>query len=260
MKTALIGAGNVATHIALALYGSGVDIVQVYSRDIAHSAAIAHKVGALPIDDMAKIDDSIDVFLFAVKDDAITELLKRAGKKDVLMIHTAGSVSMDVFKEYTGNYGALYPLQTFSKSKAVNFAEIPVFIEASNDEAERQIEELARKLSPEIHFVNSEQRKKIHLAAVFACNFTNFLYDISAEIVAEAGLPFDVLKPLIAETADKIKTLSPREAQTGPAVRGDKQTMNAHLELLKERPDLQRLYTELSDGIKLGIGTPSSVF
>ncbi len=249
MKIALIGAGNVATHIAEALHKSEVEIVQVYSRNIANAASIAQKTGTSPFDDISQIDESVDVLIFSVKDDAIPGLLKQIGHKDKLMLHTAGSVAMDVFKGYSTTYGVLYPLQTFSKNKTVDFTEIPLFIEANNEKALRMTENLARKLSSKIYPIDSEQRKKIHLAAVFACNFTNYLYDVSAEIVAESKLPFDVLKALIKETADKIDSLSPYEAQTGPALRGDKQTMNKHIELLKDQPEWQEIYRVLSDGI-----------
>ena len=133
--------------------------------------------------------------------------------------------------------------------RSVDFCEIPVFVEANNEEAQKQTLEIANKLSPRVTIINSEQRKELHLAAVFACNFTNYLYDIAAEIVQNVELPFDVLQPLITETADKIKTLTPYDAQTGPAVRYDKQTMQQHLQLLENYPERQAVYELLSNSI-----------
>ena len=250
MKIALIGAGNVAVHIAKALHENGADITQVYSRNIANAKSLAQKMGSAYIDDIAHLDLSADAYIFAVKDDAIEDLLEQSGRKiDKLLIHTAGCVPMDIFQKYADNYGVIYPLQTFSKNKAIDFRAVPVFVEANNETALNQLLKIANSLSNNIIQTNSAQRKKLHLAAVFACNFTNYLYDIAAETVQKAGLPFDVLQPLIAETADKIKTLTPREAQTGPAVRHDEQTMQQHLRLLENQPELQKIYKQLSEGI-----------
>ena len=143
----------------------------------------------------------------------------------------------------------LYPLQTFSKDKSVDFSEIPVFIEANNEAALSKTSSLARMLSDNVREVSSQQRKQLHLAAVFACNFTNHLYELSSQLTEAAKLPFEVLLPLIRETADKLRTLSPHDAQTGPAIRNDRQVMEEHVKLLEGRSDLQKLYQLLSESI-----------
>ncbi len=250
MKIALIGAGNLASHLATALHRKGSVIVQVYSRHFSNAEALARKIDAEALDDLSQLDSSIDVLIFAVSDHAIPTLLECLGRRnDSLLIHTAGSVALDVFRAYSENYAVLYPLQTFSKAKPIDFSEIPVFIEANSEAALSKTKLLAGMLSDNVREANSQQRKQLHLAAVFACNFTNHLYELSSQLTEAAKLPFEVLLPLIRETADKLRTLSPHDAQTGPAVRNNWQVMEEHMRLLEERPDLQKLYELLSESI-----------
>jgi len=156
---------------------------------------------------------------------------------------------MKDFFGYADKYGVLYPLQTFSKNKAVDFSQIPICVEAINAEVEKELLKIAHLLTEKTYILNSEKRKKLHLAAVFACNFSNYMYDIAYDIVMSAGIDFEILKPLIAETADKIKTMTPKEAQTGPAVRYDENTINKHLTLLNRKKYLKEIYKVLSKGI-----------
>lgn len=248
MKIVFIGSGNVATHLATALKASGHEIVQVYSRTSKNAAVLAEKTGAEAIDRITDVTPGADLYVFSVKDDALPSLIAGMPPANGIWIHTAGSVPMSLFSDRAKEYGVLYPLQTFSKEREISFSNIPLFIEGSSTETARQLEELAGTLSNNVHHLPGEKRAILHLAAVFACNFTNHMYALSDEIIGAEGLPFDVLKPLIAETAAKAMEMPPRQAQTGPAVRFDEKVMSAHLERLKS-PAMKKLYTLLSESI-----------
>jgi predicted short-subunit dehydrogenase-like oxidoreductase (DUF2520 family) len=252
MKLVIVGSGNVATHLATSLYSNGCEISQVFSRKKENAEILAKKVGAQAIDNLRNIDTAADVCVFSVSDDAIAALLAENAKwlgKKTLLVHTAGSVSIDVFSGFAEHYGVLYPLQSFSKNRAVNFNEIPLFIEGNDFVTEQRVRDLARILSFKIYPVNSEQRKRVHLAAVFACNFVNDMYRNAGKILEKSSLPFEVLQPLIMETARKVQKLSPAAAQTGPAARHDKKTMQQHLQILESQPVLQKIYESLSEDI-----------
>ncbi|MDR0334079.1 MAG: DUF2520 domain-containing protein [Dysgonamonadaceae bacterium] len=248
MKIVLIGSGNLATHLAIALNASGNEIAQIFSRTLENAKSLAEKTGARYTDDVEQIDCNADLYIFSVKDDTLPEILKRMPKTKGIWVHTAGSVPINVFVPYTDNYGIIYPLQTFSKNKTVNFADILVFIEGSNTETIHSLETLAKSISKNISYLSSEKRQYLHLAAVFVCNFTNHLYTLSAEILEKEDIPFDVLKPLIMETATKVMELSPKAAQTGPAVRFDETVMSKHIDLLTDG-DMKYIYKILSESI-----------
>lgn len=246
----LIGAGNVATHLALAFYKSGLNIFQIYNRSLDSAQELAEKVQAQPLTDLHRLNLSSDLYIISVADNAMEEVTTQLDLNDKLVVHTSGSVQMDVLKEVTGNYGVFYPLQTFSKIKDVEFRSIPICLEANNGANLQKLNELAKRISENVRVIDSEQRKVLHLAAVFACNFPNFMYSIAAEITNQSDIDFDILRPLIKETADKILEINPREAQTGPAKRGDKKTMNDHLEMLSEFPEFKEIYKLISLAIQ----------
>jgi predicted short-subunit dehydrogenase-like oxidoreductase (DUF2520 family) len=231
MKISLIGAGNVATQLGIALREKGHSITQVNSRSSSFD----------------EIDKQADLYIFAVKDSALPTILNKFPATTGLWVHTAGSVAMDVFQNSSAKrYGVFYPLQTFSIKRKISFDHIPLFIEANNAQDEQLLENLAFSLSDKVIRLSSEKRKQLHLAAVFACNFTNHLYACAAEIMEENDLPYELLLPLIEETAAKVKELHPREAQTGPAVRYDTNIIDKQLEMLKNDPNKQELYRLLS--------------
>lgn len=248
MKIIFIGSGNVATHLAKALHASGNDILQVYSRTLSHAGELAEQVGGKYTDDIRHIECDADIYVFSVKDDALPGTLPRMPRTNGVWVHTAGSMPMDVFAPYREDYGVVYPLQTFSKRRDINFLGIPVFIEGSNPATTGKIETLARSVSENVRHLESGKRRKLHLAAVFACNFTNHMYTLAEEILAEDGIGFDVLQPLIAETAAKVREMSPRKAQTGPAVRFDEHVMQKHLEWIGDE-QMREIYTLLSKSI-----------
>ncbi len=249
MKAVFFGSGNLATHLSLALQAKGVEIVQVYSRTRSNARILAEALNSNYTSDLAEIDKSADIYFYALKDSYFLKLLERYELPDAIHVHTAGSISMNYFKGRAANYGVFYPLQTFSKKKEIDFSKIPVCIEASSPEVQEKLTELAGLLTPKVYNISSEQRKKLHLAAVFACNFTNYMYDIAYEILEDAGLGFEIIQPLINETAEKVKTIVPYEAQTGPAVRFDETTISRHLTLLRRSYDLRKIYRLLSKSI-----------
>lgn len=248
MKIVFLGSGNVATRLAIALKKVGHEIVQVYSRTGKNATLLAEKTGAEPINEVARVTDAADLYIFSVKDDALPDIIANMPSVKGVWVHTAGSVSMDLFSSHAKEYGVLYPLQTFSRDREVDFAHIPFFIEGSSMETVQLLGELAGTLSAHVHRLSEEKRATLHLAAVFACNFTNHMYALADEIIGEEGIPFDVLKPLITETAAKVMEMRPREAQTGPAVRFDEKVMQVHLERLNSIA-MKELYMQVSKSI-----------
>lgn len=242
-----IGAGNVATHLASALYAEGFEINQIFSPNSAQE--LANKTNAQAIIDYADLNNDCDLFIIAVKDDVLLSVVEDFPFKESLAVHTSGSIGIDVFaKNNFQDFGIFYPLQTFSKETKVDFLEIPFCIEANL--SENLLVELAKTLSNTVELVNSEQRKKLHLAAVFACNFSNYMYHISETICKENQVNFNILKPLIKETAKKITVNSPKDVQTGPAIREDQKIIDSHLSQLNHKKEFQKLYLEISKQIR----------
>lgn len=249
MNIVILGSGNIATHLGRAFKLAGQDISQVWSRDITHASSLADTLAAEPINNMFDLDRSADLFIIAVKDEAIREIALELKLSDQLLVHTSGSTGLSALEGASSKIGVFYPLQTFSKIKSVDFRQIPIIIEANSPEVLSSIRAIADRLSEKVIELNSEQRKTLHVAAVFACNFTNHLFGLAQELLEEQGLDYDLLKPLIAETLSKIEMNDPVSVQTGPAIREDQATIQAHLELLKHKPDLSELYTKLSQSI-----------
>lgn len=245
----VVGAGNVATHLGYAFQKAGNNVLQVYSRTEKAAKNLALKLKSSFTTDLKKLEQNADIYILAVRDDAISEILNNVKLQNGIWLHTSGSISIDTFKGKVSQYGVFYPLQTFTKNKKVNFKNLPVCLEANNERTLTTLQNLATQISENIHFVNSEQRKQLHLAAVFACNFSNYMYTIAEEILNRSNLPLDILKPLILETAGKIKSNSPSQVQTGPAKRKDKKVIGDHLKLLSENPLHLKIYRTLTTGI-----------
>ncbi|MCL4640789.1 MULTISPECIES: Rossmann-like and DUF2520 domain-containing protein [Olivibacter] len=249
MEIVILGSGNVATHLAFALKKAEYHIKQVYSRDIDHAKHLADGIGAEPIDNLLYITTEADVYVIAVKDEAILEVASELRLRNKILLHTSGSTDMDVLKPFSSSYGVLYPLQTISKEVALDFSKVPLILEFSDQRTKEEILNMAFKLSPIIHEYNSEQRRCLHLAAVIACNFSNYLYAIAHDFLTEKKVDFDLLKPLISETAHKIQSHDPNAVQTGPAVRNDGNIIRKHLDLLKAHPNWQQVYELISEDI-----------
>lgn len=255
VSVVLLGAGRVATHLAPALVQAGCNLVQVWSRTEASVRALAEPLDIPYTTDMDAVVTDADVYIACVADGALPEVadgvVRRVGRAP-LFLHTAGSVGIELWQRCGAqHYGILYPLQTFSKERAVNMREVSLFVEASGEEATDRVEALAHSLSDRVFRADSKRRARLHIAAVFACNFTNAMYDAAHRLLAEDDIPFEVLLPLIDETAAKVHTLTPRDAQTGPAVRGDRVVMQRHMEALAGDEQLQQIYSMISNYIAI---------
>ncbi|MGL4992852.1 MAG: Rossmann-like and DUF2520 domain-containing protein [Bacteroidales bacterium] len=250
IRTVLIGAGNLATHLAKAIENiDEISIVQVYSRTRESAESLAKSINTKWTTSLEEIDSSVDLVIFSVKDDALETIIKKINTGNAICVHTAGSIPIEIFNGICQNYGVLYPLQTFTKSKGIDFSKIPIFVEGSSDEIENRIEYIASKLSDKVRIASSEQRKYLHLAAVFACNFTNHLYAQAASILDQHGLIFEDLIPLIEESVEKIQLIDPRNAQTGPAARGDIGVMQMQKEMLTNETQ-REIYSLMSESIQ----------
>ena len=218
LEISFIGAGNLATNLALALDHAGHHVRQVYSRTMDSARALANAVGAEPIVRLSKMESTADIYVFSVTDCVLAELIRELSEtvKGKIFVHTVGSLPMTVFASYVNNFGVLYPMQTFSKTHPIGFADIPCFIEASDPATKATIVHLAGTISHRVFEMDSNRRRYLHLAAVFACNFTNHCYSIAAEILSRHQIPFEVMLPLIDRTAQKTHLLSPIDSQTGP--------------------------------------------
>ena len=234
MKVVLIGRGRVATNLLPALQKEGHEVVSVNSRTL------------------EELPTKADVYIISVKDSALQEVARQAtkGRESQLFVHTAGSMPMNIFSGMATHYGVFYPMQTFSKERLVDFNDISLFLEATDDVSMERLKMLAETLTSHIYELDSAGRKHLHLAAVFACNFVNHCYALSAEVLAAKGLPFSVMLPLVDETAQKVHELAPREAQTGPAVRGDQNVMQMQASMLEGKPEVKAIYEALSNDIQ----------
>ncbi|WP_314662584.1 Rossmann-like and DUF2520 domain-containing protein [Prevotella aurantiaca] len=251
MKIALIGAGNLATVLGHALYNAKHDIVQVYSRTMAAAKQLAERLNAVPTDDLETITNDADLYIIALKDSVLDEVIGKIcpNRSEKLFVHTAGSMPIDVFRGRTKRYGVLYPMQTFSKTRIVDFRNIPVFVEANSISTMQTIIGVAQSVSDNVQELSSADRRYLHLAAVWACNYVNHCYDLAAEVLQKVGLPFDVMLPLTDETARKVHELSPREAQTGPAIRYDENIIEAQMQLMNDNPKAQKIYELMAKSI-----------
>lgn len=242
LKIVLIGSGNVATHLAGVFLKNRHEIVQIFSRNIEHAKQLALKTKSEALNQLSQITHQADLYIISVSDKAIPQIISKTDLKNKKVVHTAGSVSLDVFPEDFKNAGVFYPFQTFSKNREIDFSEIPLCIEANNPEFESFLIKLAETLSNNVWKINSEQRKYLHLSGVFACNFVNHLYAIAGDILEKKNIDRKILIPLVKETAAKIEELSPQQAQTGPAIRNDTESMKKHLDLLISTPEYKKIY------------------
>ena len=245
IKIAIIGGGNVATHLVNAFSKTKeVALVQMYARNITQIEHLKHKT---PITNSLDLLVDADIYIIAVSDDAIANVSSKIDKKNSMVLHTSGSVTINTLKN-NGRKGVFYLLQSFSKDKNVNFDEIPFCLEAENKQDLVLLESLAKSIGKKIYHINSAQRKQLHVAAVFVNNFTNHMYKIGADICEKHQIPFEILHPLIQETSAKITELTPKNAQTGPAKRNDRKTIKNHLDLLTEKQ--QEIYQLITKSIQ----------
>ena len=247
----MVGAGRLATQLGTALAKAGHEVAGVYSRTAASASALGQRLECPWTTDLDALPRDAALYIVAVKDDALGEVARRVaqGREGALFVHTAGSMPMEVWRGVAPRHGVMYPMQTFSRERDVDFSPIPIYIEANGADDLKVLRRVASSLSARVREADSAQRRALHLAAVFACNFANHMYAISHHLLAEAGIPFEDMLPLIDETAAKVHALSPTEAQTGPAVRYDRGVMERHLSALGKHPEWQELYERISKSI-----------
>lgn len=249
IRVSIIGSGNVAQHLITAFLkaqeaGTEIELVQVYSRQM---ETVAH---LLDLDKITNDFNSLtqaDLYIIAVSDNAIAKVADQLPFKNRLVAHTSGSVAINDLND-NNRKAVFYPLQTFSKNRPIDFTQVPICLEAQNPTDYQLLEKVAKIISDRVFTINSQQRKALHVAAVFVNNFVNHLYQIGNEICNEHQVPFEILKPLISETAEKVMTLSPKEAQTGPAKRGDTQTIQIHQDFLSDEKQ-RKIYNTLTQSI-----------
>ncbi|WP_026903410.1 Rossmann-like and DUF2520 domain-containing protein [Pedobacter glucosidilyticus] len=250
MNIAVLGAGNIAWHLSKALIHAGHPVKQIWNRTAEKAVALALEIGADSITHLNQIDADIDLIIIAVSDEVITSIAKELQLlPQQLLVHTSGSTALDVLLPYTQKVGVLYPLQTFSKAVQVDFSQIPIAIEAFDESSTQVLFNLAKALSTKTYYINTQQRLMLHTAAVFACNFTNHFYTIAQTLMQQSGLDFNLIRPLIQETAAKVQQILPSEAQTGPAKRNDQLTIQKHLELLQTHTAWKLQYQQISQDI-----------
>lgn len=233
MRIVVIGTGRLASNLVPALQKVGHEVRVVNSRTLE----------GLP--------NEADAFVIAVKDDALESVARRVvqGREEQVFFHTAGSMPLSVFEGIARHYGVFYPMQSFSKERQVDFADVPIFLEGCDSMTMQTAHAIAGSISRKVYELTTAERRYLHLAAVFACNFANHCYALSAKVLEQHGLPFDVMLPLIDETARKVHTMHPVPAQTGPAIRWDENVMSAQKALLDNEPEMQKIYELMSNSI-----------
>ena len=250
MEIVVVGSGNVATHFAHALQNVGNSIKQVYSRNIASAQLLANQVDAEAVTSFDDITDIADLYILAIPDDALYEVATQISPKHGIVVHTSGSVPMEVLKPLSAKIGVVYSPQTFVKSLEMNYFELPFCLEAGDSEVLGTLKKLVFPVSQKIYEINSDQRRKLHLAAVFVNNFGNALNAMAQDITTANDIPFEILQPLIAGTAKKASHGDLWQLQTGPAVRGDEKTISNHKKLLSGDSDLLELYSLITSIIQ----------
>ncbi len=250
INVVFLGFGNVNSHLFKTLHKSKeVTVKQVFNRNYIKIISPFEKISFT--DDISKLEQA-DVYIIGIPDDAISSFSESLSFQNELVVHTSGGVSMDALSN-KNRRGIFYPIQTFSKERGLDFKNIPICIEAENSKDLELLLRVGKTISENVVEISSEKRAKLHLAAVFVNNFTNHLYQIGSEILKEEDLPFDLLKPLISETASKIETLSPEKAQTGPAKRNDIKTIEKHLHLLGDS-SYRKFYELFTEELKQKYG------
>ncbi len=253
IKIVLIGAGRVGYHLGRQFFAREHQILQVFSRDLNKAQKLSQIIDSQPINSFKKLNKEAELYILAVTDDAIIDVVQKLSKvlyPTAFIVHTSGATPSTVFQPLFKNFGIFYPLQTFSFEKEPDFPTIPICIFANQNEKISLLRRIAEGLSNNVQLVKDEQRAVLHLAAVFVNNFSNYMAFIAGKILEKENLSLEMLLPLFEETVNKLKNNTPQEMQTGPAVRGDKKTIEKHLNLLNEYPEYQKIYEMLSSIIQ----------
>ncbi len=258
MKIVVVGAGNVAWHLSKALHDAGQHIVQVYSRLDGRAARLGNEIGVSYITDLQHINPDADIYILAVRDAAIEIVAEKIRKRldrhfehqaEPLVVHTSGATPTTLLQPFFKHYGVFYPLQTFSIDRPITFHTLPICVDAAQASDVDMLFELAKTLTPKVYRISNEQRQILHVTAVMVNNFTNHLYTIAHDILQQENIDFNILKPLINETVNKIQQHPPATMQTGPAKRSDDTTIQRHLTYLEKYPDYRKVYEILTESI-----------
>ncbi|MEQ8707120.1 MAG: DUF2520 domain-containing protein [Phaeodactylibacter sp.] len=253
MQITIIGAGNVGSHLARALHGSGHTVAQIYSRQLSNARGAAKPVNAQPIDRLSAVSPNTQLCLLSVKDDAIGSVAATVSQylpEGAIIAHTSGATPATALSAHWPHFGVFYPLQTLSKNQPADFDHIPLCIDGASPGIQQVLLQLARSISSQVYLVDDEQRAILHLAAVFINNFTNAMLQAGHTLTQEAQLPQGILKPLLHATIEKGSRYEPRTVQTGPAIRSDQQTIERHLGQLANHPELSAVYKAITAYIK----------
>lgn len=245
----IIGAGRLATHLGSAFVKNGLKVVQIYNRTPEKGRKLAERLGASFTDKFREIRLNADIYILAVSDSVLEELASRLRLKNKCVVHTSGTMELEILAPISSNTGVFYPVQTFSPNRRIDFSMIPVCIEANSKSTERYLTFYAQKITRKIYYLNSERRQLLHLGAVFGSNFTNFIYAVTEELLGSGGIPFELLEPLILQTARNIKHGNLIHSQTGPAARGDMKVLEKHREMLADHPDFLEIYNLITENI-----------
>ncbi|MBS1621534.1 MAG: DUF2520 domain-containing protein [Bacteroidetes bacterium] len=252
MNIVILGTGNTATVLGHMFKRARHEVVQIFGRDASAASKLAYELDTESTNYWSVIKKDADIYLIAVSDSAIEEVAGHLHVPGKIVVHTAASVPKDILKKTSHHYGVFYPLQSLRKDREES-PEVPVFIDASDEKTKQKLESLAHSIAGgQVAEANDQTRIKLHIAAVFVSNFTNYLYALAEEYCRKENLDFKQLHPLIQETAARVNSLSPGQAQTGPAVRHDMETIKKHLDLLQSHPQLKRMYEFMSDAILTG--------
>lgn len=249
LTVSIIGTGNVASVLGKALTDANIKILEVFSPNISNSKLLAEKLDCNYVESIEKLNTVSDLYILATPDNEIINSITNLPTISGIVVHTSGSQPCEIFAGKFENYGVFYPLQTLTKNKHVDFKDVPICIEGSNNNTSDLLVQMARKISNNVVLLNSEKREYLHLTAVTVNNFTNLLYSLAHDVLEEKGIDFSLLYPLIKETALKIQNVKPHVAQTGPARRNDISTINKHLKLLEMHPEFREIYELLSKQI-----------
>lgn len=249
----MIGSGNVATHLSTQLHKAKHEIVQVYSRTRRHAQALAKKVNTRFTTQLRRIDTSADLYIVSISDDGVKDVVSKLTQflpEKSRIAHTSGVLGLSVYPDHFRHGGIFYPLQTFTIGVDVDFSRVPLLIEGKSPALIKELKTLGKSISNRVVTgVSIEEKERLHLAAVFVNNFTNHMVHVAQQICEESKLDFELLRPLLLQTVEKLNHVNAGDAQTGPAIRGDKKTTHKHLKMLQDHPDWQRIYTVISNGI-----------
>jgi Uncharacterized conserved protein len=249
MKIVIIGTGHVATILGRKILAAGHEILQVFGRNRLYAEALAETLSTTYTTDKSHLDFSADIYIIAVSDTAIAEVAGALPLDKKLVVHTAGSVSKEVLKPCSRNYGVLYPLQSLRREMTV-LPEIPFLVDGNTEDDRALIADFAGTLSNQVQYAGDEQRLKLHVAAVIVSNFSNHLYTLAQQFCMQEKVDFNMLLPLITAIAERLYQFSPFEVQTGPAIRRDEATIQKHLEVLQQHESLKELYIVFTKSIQ----------